>query len=326
MVSKSPKRVVVITHTGDVHVPYVEKYFQSPFTIIDPAKIPLGIDLSFESDMKHQGVVLYNGERLDDIGAVWYRKPPKIAEMDIPVVEAHRTYSIDVLDRFVGLLRSAFDDAFWLSDFYAIIRTEKKSYQQVLAVRNGFLIPDNVITSSSEVVRDFYKKHEHVVVKTLAMGVNPNSKIAPYPLHPTVQVKFEDLNLSGLELAPAIFQEAIRAVADIRVTVVGDEVFAAEYRDKGLRGREAVRDHRITHLFRADTRHEVHILPDTLYKQCIELVKNCGLQFGAIDLVLDKDGRYWFLEINANGQWAFIEDETGQPIGRALADLLKCNI
>jgi hypothetical protein len=47
------------------------------------------------------------------------------------------------------------------------------------------------------------------------------------------------------------------------------------------------------------------------------------LEFGAIDLVLDKKGEIWFLENNANGQWAFVEEATGQPIGKAMADLLQ---
>jgi hypothetical protein len=39
--------------------------------------------------------------------------------------------------------------------------------------------------------------------------------------------------------------------------------------------------------------------------------------------VLDKKGEIWFLEINPNGQWAFVEEVTGQPMGKALADLLQ---
>ena len=47
-----------------------------------------------------------------------------------------------------------------------------------------------------------------------------------------------------------------------------------------------------------------------------------GLLFSAFDLVVDKEGRFWFLEDNPNGQWAFIEQWTHQPIGRSIAALL----
>jgi hypothetical protein len=39
-------------------------------------------------------------------------------------------------------------------------------------------------------------------------------------------------------------------------------------------------------------------------------------------MVLTPDGEHVFLEINPNGEWAWIEDETGLPIGAAIADLL----
>ncbi len=46
------------------------------------------------------------------------------------------------------------------------------------------------------------------------------------------------------------------------------------------------------------------------------------LQYAAIDLILDRDGRYVFLEINPSGQFGWIEDFTGLPIFASLADLL----
>jgi len=42
--------------------------------------------------------------------------------------------------------------------------------------------------------------------------------------------------------------------------------------------------------------------------------------FGALDFVATDDG-YQF--INPNGQWGWIQLQTGQPIARALADTLK---
>ena len=47
------------------------------------------------------------------------------------------------------------------------------------------------------------------------------------------------------------------------------------------------------------------------------------LGFGAIDLIQDRDGAHWFLEINPNGQWAWIETRTGQPIATAIVDWLE---
>jgi hypothetical protein len=54
-------------------------------------------------------------------------------------------------------------------------------------------------------------------------------------------------------------------------------------------------------------------------------MRSLGLVFGALDFVVtDKaDETHQFIEINPNGQWGWIENNTGQPISRALADALK---
>ena len=47
------------------------------------------------------------------------------------------------------------------------------------------------------------------------------------------------------------------------------------------------------------------------------------LRFAAIDFAVDADGRWWFLEVNSNGQWLWIEQATGMPIAAAIAAALR---
>lgn len=47
------------------------------------------------------------------------------------------------------------------------------------------------------------------------------------------------------------------------------------------------------------------------------------LRFAAIDMIVTPEGDHVFLEANPNGQWAWIEDETGLPIAAAMADALE---
>src|SRR4029453_19406378 len=47
------------------------------------------------------------------------------------------------------------------------------------------------------------------------------------------------------------------------------------------------------------------------------------LRFGAIDLIETPEGEHVFLENNPNGQWYWVEMMTGQPMARAMADLLE---
>lgn len=47
-----------------------------------------------------------------------------------------------------------------------------------------------------------------------------------------------------------------------------------------------------------------------------------GLLFSALDFVITPNDEWVFLESNASGQYAWIEDATGHRITDALADLL----
>jgi glutathione synthase/RimK-type ligase-like ATP-grasp enzyme len=129
-------------------------------------------------------------------------------------------------------------------------------------------------------------------------------------------VQAEDLaRLDLVRLAPVIFQEYIRGV-DLRVTVIGGQLFAAEI------------DARAT-TYPVDMRMVVGEgvvrpvqLPAELERRLLALQKRLGLVYGAIDLRRSDDGEYHFFEVNPAGQWLFIEQRTGLPITQAHADLL----
>jgi glutathione synthase/RimK-type ligase-like ATP-grasp enzyme len=51
-------------------------------------------------------------------------------------------------------------------------------------------------------------------------------------------------------------------------------------------------------------------------------MKTLGLNFACFDFAVSKDGELVFLECNCNGQWLWVQERTGQPIGKAIADEL----
>jgi glutathione synthase/RimK-type ligase-like ATP-grasp enzyme len=116
-----------------------------------------------------------------------------------------------------------------------------------------------------------------------------------------------------------ILQREITKRADVRVTVVGDRVFAAAISSQGSPETEV--DWRRGGS--GDLPYQAITLPDSLSALCVQLVNSLDLRFGAIDLVWDEDGVFWFLEVNPNGQWAWIETRTGHPITAAIVDALE---
>ena len=63
-------------------------------------------------------------------------------------------------------------------------------------------------------------------------------------------------------------------------------------------------------------------VPDPVRAGITTLMRRLGLRFGTFDFIVTPDDRWIFLEINPNGQWAWIEDVTGLPIAAAIADAL----
>jgi len=77
--------------------------------------------------------------------------------------------------------------------------------------------------------------------------------------------------------------------------------------------------------FRVDysrLRYAPHHLPDHLRKALLSINQAYHLAYSAIDLVFTPDGRYVFLELNAIGQFGWLEGRTGFPLYHTLAKLL----
>jgi glutathione synthase/RimK-type ligase-like ATP-grasp enzyme len=316
------KTIVVISHHGDEHLPFVEPYLTSKTVVIDPHSILDKDELSYEFD----GTICttsYRNKTLSNVKSVWYRKPSQREHELLPVKDNFQLYARTAVDKHVQMLRSQFQEAFWLSDFYAINKARNKAWQLHLAASMGFRIPKTIITSDAAKAQAFIDAHSPVIVKTQAVHFPAINEKTHYFYAKRLE-QGDKINLANLHLAPAIFQEAIDAAADIRVTVVGDQCFAAVIKTKTDAGEAVVRDWRFNHSLGMDTfTNYDKDMPRDLRDKCISLVQKMGLAYGAIDLVVDKKGNAWFLEINPNGQWAFIEQETGQPIGKALAGLLE---
>lgn len=114
-----------------------------------------------------------------------------------------------------------------------------------------------------------------------------------------------------------ILQELVPKQHEVRLTVVDGHFFAA-------------RIDAASEAARIDWRSDYYSIsysametPAGIRSPVRALLQSLGLRFGALDLIVDPDGQWWFLECNPNGQWAWIEEETGLPIAAAIADALE---
>ncbi len=186
-------------------------------------------------------------------------------------------------------------------------RTGNKIFQALIASEMGFQMPMLTITNDIENVGRITECES--IVKPVSIGSIVNKDQKEY-----VQTNlFNDQHdLSLLKYTPAYFQHYLKKDYEVRVTFVEDQSFSV----------------RIDSADTVDWRrpgnkvsYSIFSLPDDIYRSCLAFLRKTDMAFGCFDFIVF-DGEWYFLEMNANGQWAWLEFETGLKISNAIIDYL----
>jgi glutathione synthase/RimK-type ligase-like ATP-grasp enzyme len=244
--------------------------------------------------------------------AVWFRRTQLPEISDLPVNE--KIYILNEIDSLINNLFAIIDTK-WVSHPLFVYKAEDKLFQLKVARDLGFEIPDTLITNSKEELKSFYyEQNGRIIVKPISQTRIENKETPSFIF--TNKITREQIDkLDNFDLTPCIYQKEIEKEYELRVTVVGDNVFSAAIDSQS--DSETKIDWRKKKL----TFYKIEI-PKPLEYLCVEIVKKLNLSFGAIDLIKSKDGHYIFLEINPNGQWAWIETQTGLNISEAIMNEL----
>lgn len=250
-----------------------------------------------------------------DIKAAYFRRP------GTPSVD---TYGSDEISQYYcevewgAALTSALNSLGerWLNSPLAILASEDKPRQLSMAHTLGFSVPDTLISNDFTLVHDFSHKNS-LVAKPIRQALLTGQDNERVIFTSRIKTLTEE-DKPSVTAAPVIYQKEVMKSSDIRVTVVGKSVYAVEIDSQN--NEETKTDWRRGS--NPDLPHMHHQLPSSISKKCIKLTQELNLRYGAIDLVLDQSGNYWFLEINPNGQWAWIENRVGLPIAKTIVDEL----
>lgn len=247
--------------------------------------------------------------------SVYFRRPEiPIIEGDDVSQEEKQFIRFEIHQTLEGLYK-ILRDAYWISDVDSIRRAENKIFQQILAKEIGFRIAEGIVTNDEGQFQSFVRDNNNdCIVKPILSGQ------IGWPVMKKVvftNMLIEMPTREQIEYCPSYIQKRIEKKYDIRVTVVEDEIFAVRiFSQNNIETKIDWRaGEKVLH-------HEAFILPENLTKQCKELVRRLNLRFGAIDFIETIEGDFVFLEINPNGQWAWIETQTGMPISETIANKL----
>ncbi|MFD3875416.1 ATP-grasp ribosomal peptide maturase [Streptomyces sp. NPDC058623] len=211
----------------------------------------------------------------------------------------------------LGGVLAALPDCLYVNHPHHIGDAEFKPSGLAVAIDSGFRVPATLLTSDPNAAKQFIRQYQSVIYKPLATplyrdenGVSCTVKV--------LEVTADEIDDSVAGTAH-LFQHRVDKVADVRVTVIGDEVFCVRI-DSDLLDWRTDYDALM---------YSVVEPPPGITEALSAYLTHFGLVFGAFDFALDGVGQWWFLECNPSGQWAWMEPETGLPMVAALADLLE---
>lgn len=303
--------ILIITHKEDFTADFVIaklneigiKYFRFNCEDIDKA------NYFFEDNNDF----IFNINNLSAFKSVWFRRT-KLPELDVKN-EAEKLYLLGDYDALLDNIYAVLDAKKWLSHPKNVYHAENKIYQIKIAKELGFNIPDTLITNQHSVLQKFIDKHEgNIIIKPIRQGrireQNGFKSIFTNKINLSTIKELEKYNLT-----PSIFQEYIEKEYELRITVVGNKIFSAKVDSQKLE--ETTIDWR-----KKKIPFEPYSLPMEISEKCLALTQKLNLSFGAIDIIKNKNGEYVFLEINPNGQWAWLETEAGLKISDEIINFL----
>lgn len=256
-------------------------------------------------DLNSFGIVYYNHPKIDD----------QLIEME-PAAYRQYVHAQHLTLRKAMWVLANKTGVVWLNDPTSASNAEQKIVQLQVACEVGLNVPDTIATYDPDSVRRFHEQHPGVIIKSLAIVPIPNLMMSTHVV--TVQ---EMDRIDQVRVAPSIFQEQVRKAFELRITVVGDEIFVAVIDSQSDPGTAIDWRARPSRDGSHPVKFSIGALPPDVENKIREFMRRMGLRYGAIDMIVTPEGEYVFLEVNPSGQWSFVQKATGMPIAEAIAHL-----
>lgn len=228
------------------------------------------------------------------------------------------------LAAFTALLRTIPRER-WINDPWRETHADCRIHQARLAGVVGLQVPPFVVSTDYDDICAFAARHGECVIKPLSdspLARVHGHFVAPENLHTAdfvapyaaAFVPLADEARQAIDGTPSLIQVRVNKVADVRATVVDDEVFG------GIMYREA-HDPVDIRLKTSPAVQSVQV-PRAVAEKLVALVRSLEVRFASCDLVVDASGDYHFLEANVAGNWLWAEPPQQMPVAERLAAAL----
>lgn len=318
--------ILIITHSQDNEcIDHVSRFA----TAMGAKVIRLNVDLyptecSLTTQFlqgKWQTFLCQDGQQiaLHDIVSVWYRRGYNIARGLTKILEEeYRSAAIgEARQTLFGMIEGL--DCFHVGRPSQYRRMDSKEDQLKIAVACGLNIPDTCVSNEPVLIRKFIAEAGWPIVTKM------QSAFAIYRGKEENVVFTNELNeshlanLDSVRHCPMVFQKKIEKQVELRVTIVGRKIFT--FSIDSQKEKNAATDWRKEgKKLIADW--QQYQLPEAVETSLLQLMDHFGLYYGAIDIILDPAGKYYFLEVNAAGEFFWLDRLCDNEISKAIAEML----
>lgn len=314
--------IVILTHSQDnASVSLVSQAVSdlgAKVHRLDTDLYPQQLHLSsrLQASPRTRQVTARQGGRSIDLtaaGAIWYRRFSAGSRLPAELGETRAACLAESRQTLYGAIASL--PCFQLDRLHCVRQADHKEVQLNRAMQLGLTIPDTLISNDPAAVREFCQGRSVITKTQTSFAVYEDNREQVVFTNEMRPEHLEDLD--GLAYSPMMFQEKIAKQLELRATVVGTEVFCAGVDSQALAGAEIDWRRQGVALIEA---WQPYSLPRPIAEQLVALTQSFGLHYAAADLVVTPDGEHVFLEINAGGEWFWLQPIL--PIAQALARCL----
>ncbi|MDR0503616.1 MAG: hypothetical protein LBH16_09900 [Treponema sp.] len=243
------------------------------------------------------------------ISGIYYRRPVlpylNIQNANDDLSRQLQNEAYDVFDSFINSI-----DVNFLNNKYAMIKAENKLIQLKNAKNVGFYIPKTIITNDKSRLNQYLKQNKKYCIKPLYLGYFELKKNTYIPYTAII----EKCDYDKIINYPVFIQEYIEKQYELRITCIGDNIFPVKILSQSNDNTKI--DWRVDNCSSVEyTKTEIN---NELKSKCNRLLHCFNLNFACIDLIVDKNNKIYFLDLNPNGQWAWLDEILDLGIGKEI--------
>lgn len=252
-----------------------------------------------------------------EFDGIWLRRLPTVKPLPAPESWIESFCQRESSKALGSLLRTY--KGFSVNSIAAQQECSYKLNQLKTAQLAGFNVPETLITNCRDEVENFFNECQGRLIYKLideASGTLLPTTHNPSGIYTRLTTASDLEEFTSVNRSIHLFQREVQKKFDVRLTVIGNEIFGAAIMSQSGSGKVDFRMDYSVPLEKFD-------ITPAIQNATLSLMSRMGLVFGCVDLAVDNKGVPFFFELNAQGQFLWIEDALGFPLSERLARLLR---